>query len=92
MTISQQRKILTRISECETEIEQLKKTRTEIAAKGYTSATVASGGGSKSYTRLDISKITEAIQALTTELKQLRAMLSAGNGQGIWRNVLVVYS
>lgn len=51
---------------------------------------MSSGGGSKSYTRSDISKITEAIQALTTELKQLRAMLSGGGT--LWRNVLVVYS
>ena len=53
----------------------MKKTRQEIAASGYASATMSSGGGSRSYTRNDISKITEAISALTSELKKLRAML-----------------
>lgn len=53
---------------------------------------MSSGGGSKSYTRLDVSKITEAISALTSELKQLRAMLAGGAGQTIWQTVLTVYS
>ena len=69
MTIEQKRKLLKRIAEVERDIDSLKKARTEIAANGYASATLASGGGSKSYTRLDISKITEAISALTSELK-----------------------
>ena len=90
MTTVQKRKTLQRISEVESDLEELKRCRSEIAKKGYASATMSSGGGSKSYTRLDISKITEAIQALTTELKQLRAMLSGGGT--LWRNVLVVYS
>lgn len=51
---------------------------------------MSSGGGSKSYTHSDISKITEAIAALTSELKKLRAMLT-GAGSSIWKNVLVVY-
>lgn len=92
MTLIQKRKILQRISETEAEIAELKQTRAEIARNGFASATAtASGGGSKSYTRLDISKITEAISALTTELKQLRAML--GNGATpLWKTTLVVYS
>lgn len=91
MTISQKRKILQRISETEADIAELKRCRKEIAANGYASATTSSGGGSKSYTRLDLTKITEAISALSTELRQLRAMLGGGN-QGLWHNVLVVYS
>lgn len=90
MTTVQKRKILTRISEVETDIEELKRCRAEIAKNGYASATMSSGGGSKSYTRLDLSKITEAIAALTSELKKLRAMLT-GAGSSIWKNVLVVY-
>ena len=54
MTISQKRKILVRISELESDIDTLKKTRLEIAANGYASATLASSGGSKSYTRLSL--------------------------------------
>lgn len=90
MTTVQKRKILARITEAEADIEELKRCRAEIAKNGYASATMSSGGGSKSYTRLDLSKITEAIAALTSELKKLRAMLT-GAGSSIWKNVLVVY-
>ena len=90
MTTTQKRKILTRIAEVEADIEELKRCRVEIAKNGYASATMSSGGGSRSYTRIDLSKITEAISALTSELKKLRAMLT-GSGSSIWTNVLVVY-
>ena len=91
MTITQKRKILTRIAEVEADIEELKRCRSEIAKKGYASATMTSGGGSTSYTRIDISKITEAISALTSELKKLKAMLRKTGSQSIWQPVLVVY-
>ena len=52
---------------------------------------MSSGGGSKSYTHLDLSKITEAISALNSELKQLKSMLVKIGEQGIWKNVLIVY-
>ena len=68
----------------------MKKARQEVASSGYASATVSSGGGSRSYTRSDISKITEAISALTSEMKKLRALL-AGGSSSIWTPVLVVY-
>lgn len=92
MTITQTRKVLQRIVEVEKDIEELKRCRAEIAKNGYASATMSSGGGSKSYTRLDLSKITEAISALTSELKQLKAMLTGGSQQSLWTNVHVVYS
>ena len=91
MTTSQKRKILTRITEIEAEIEELKRCRVEIAKNGYVSAYISTNGGAKSYTRLDLSKITEAISALTSELKKLRAMLNKVGSQSIWHNVLVVY-
>lgn len=90
MTITQKRKILTRISQVENDIEELKRVRQEVAASGYASATMSSGGGSRSYTRSDISKITEAISAMTSELKKLRALLT-GNSSSLWKNVHVVY-
>ena len=90
MTITQKRKVLQRISDIENDIAELKKARQEVAASGYASATVSSGGGSKSFTRSDISKITEAISALTSEMKKLRALL-AGGSSSIWTSVLVVY-
>ena len=92
MTIEQKRKILQRIVVVENDIEALRNARTEIAQNGYASATLASGGGSRSYTRLDISKLTEAIAALTSELKKLKAMLqSNGGNQELWKNVLIIY-
>ena len=92
MTTVQKRKILIRIQEVENDIDELKRCRVEIAKNGYASATMSSGGGSKSYTRLDLSKITEAISSLTSELKKLRALLKKNLGeQSIWHNVLVVY-
>lgn len=90
MTTTQKRKILTRITEIEADIAELKKARQEVASSGYASATVSSGGGSRSYTRSDISKITEAISALTSEMKKLKALLSGGSSS-IWTNILVVY-
>lgn len=92
MTITQTRKILQRIVDIENDIDELKKARADIAKNGYASATMSSGGGSKSYTRLDLSKITEAISALTSELKQLKSMLMSGSQQTLWKNVHVVYS
>lgn len=91
MTTLQKRKILTRISEVEADIEELKRCRVEIAKNGYASATMSSGGGSKSYTHLDVSKITEAISALTSELKKLKAMLVKVGSQNLWQNVHIVY-
>ena len=92
MTITQTRKILQRIVDIENDIDELKKARADIAKNGYASATMSTGGGSKSYTRLDLSKITEAISALTSELKQLKSMLTSGSQQTLWKNVHVVYS
>lgn len=91
MTTLQKRKVLQRIQEVESDIEELKRCRSEIAKNGYASASMSSGGGAKSYTHLDISKITEAISALTSELKKLKALLRDVGQQGIWKNVLVVY-
>lgn len=80
-----------RIADIERDVAALKKARTEIAASGYASATLASGGGSRSYTRLDLSKITEAISALTSELKKLKAALRTVGQQTLWTNVHVIY-
>ena len=91
MTTVQKRKVLQRMSEVEQDLAELKRCRTEIAKNGYASATMSSGGGSRSYTHLDLSKITEAISALTSELKKLRAMLKNVGSQQLWSNVVVVY-
>lgn len=79
MTVIQKRKILKQIQETESRLEQMKAVRAEIAATGFASATMSSGSGSKSYTRLDLSKITEAIQELTQEIANLRSLLNGGS-------------
>lgn len=61
MTVEQKRKVLRRIVDLEHDISELKRVRMEIASSGYASATLASSGGSKSYTRQSISSVTEAI-------------------------------
>lgn len=75
MTTLQKRKILERLQSLEGDIEALKRCRIEVATGGYASATLSSGGGSKSYTRLDLSKITELIAELQRETRQLRNLL-----------------
>lgn len=79
MNVEKTKKILQRIATLETDIDTLKQVRIEIAASGYASATLGSGGGSKSYTRLDLGKISELINSLTEELKGLRTLLGQQN-------------
>lgn len=92
MTITQQRKILTRITECEKDISELKRVRQEILSSGYASASISSNGGSKSYTRADADKITKAIINLQKELYQLNALLrNAGTDPFEIKKILHVY-
>ena len=79
MTITQKRKLLQRIVDTEKELAQLKEIRLKLASAEYASASMSSGGGSKSYTRADIGKITEAIEALQNELQSNRALLNQTN-------------
>lgn len=83
MTTEQKRKTLARIAECQHEIGELKRVRFELATSGTASATVSGGTGSKSYTRLDLSKINELISALSKELMQLRNLLSGRSANPI---------
>ena len=87
----QKRKILQRIASVETDIEAVRQARSEIASTGYASATIASAGGSKSYTRFDLEKLTDMLSELTYELKSLRALLA---GRSPWQPLTVrtVYS
>ena len=76
MTTTQKRQIIERIAQTESDIATLRRVRIEIAASGFSSATLASGGGSKSYTRHDIDKITSLIYAMEGELRGLRRLLA----------------
>lgn len=88
MTIEQKRKVLARIAECQHEIGELKRVRMELATSGTASATVSGGTGSKSYTRLDLSKINELISALSKELVQLRNLLSGRSANPIGQHYI----
>lgn len=71
----------------------MKKARIEVLSSGYASATLASAGGSKSFTRVDASKITEAIVQLTKELAKLNEMLeNDGTADTMWKRVHVIYN
>ena len=91
MTTLQKRKILKKIQEIELDLDTLQKTRLEIAVNGYASATLASSGGSKSYTRLDLDKITSLIEELSRELKSKRSLLNSESSMTI-STIATIYS
>lgn len=91
MTIIQQRKILEKIVGLEKDIDELKKARNEVALTGYASATLSSSGGSKSYTRLDLDKMTNLINQLKIELAQYRNLLFCGKAKTI-NTIVTIYS
>ncbi len=74
MTIEQKRKVLSTIQRLQRDIETLKDVRVKLASSEYVSASLSSGGGSKSYTRQDIGKLVEAIRQLSKELQLFRNM------------------
>ena len=93
MNVEQKRKILIRIQEVDKELSDLKDVRAQLLANPYQSATISSGGGSRSYTVADSSRLSEAISELTEELKELRSLLGQGDGTGAFkiRQMYTVY-
>ena len=92
MTTSQKKKILIRIQVLERDLETLRQVRMEVASSGYASATLSSGGGSKSYTRSSLSELTKAITEISSELNQYRTMLCNGGTTGcVYKKILHVY-
>lgn len=79
MTVNQQKKILKKIQLLESDIEKLEKVRIDLLSSGYASASMSSGGGSRSYTRMDVDKITNSIQILKSEVKSLKKILNGSN-------------
>lgn len=69
-----------KISALESDIEQLKQARLNIGTSEYASATLASSGGSKSFTRMSLDQLTNLIKELTSELKQYRKLLAGESG------------
>lgn len=92
METTQIRKTLKRIQTCEAEITELKAVRAELAKSEYASATMAYGGGSRSYTRADIGRISDTIKELEREIKSLRKMLASGGASTLWTTTTLVYS
>lgn len=90
MTTAQKRKVLARIAECQHQIGELKRARYELGMASTQSATVSGAQGSKSYTRIDIPKITELINELARELRQLRNLLT--NSPLPMKHIVTVYS
>ena len=93
MTTSQKKKILTHIQTLEKDLETLRQVRMEVASSGYASATLSSGGGSKSYTRSSMSEITRTIAEISRELDQYMKMLYNGGSTSCpYKTILHVYS
>ena len=64
-----------RIAELEGDIETLRRVRMEVASSGFASGTLSTQSGSKSYTRIDLPKLTELIEELTRELEKNQSLL-----------------
>ncbi len=93
MTTSQKKKILIKIQTLEKDLDTLRRVRMEVAASGYASATLSSGGGSKSYTRSSLSELTKAISEISSELNQYKTMLLNGGNTGCpYKTILHVYA
>lgn len=91
MTTATQKKIMTKIFALEQDIEALKQARIEVATTGYSSATLSTSGGSKSYTRIDIDKLSNLISELQRELTQWRNLLVTGDSRHINTTVTVYW-
>lgn len=72
-------------------IEILKKARIDAVANGFSSATISTTGGSKSYTRMNPQQITDVIDDLLREMEQLRGLLATGNARPI-RTIATIYN
>lgn len=91
MDTTRKRKILERIQIIESDINELKRVRMEVGTNGYASATISSSGGSKSYTRVDLDKLTSLIKELQRELEQYRNLLADGQSNPL-RTIVTIYS
>lgn len=63
----------------------------DALANGYASASISSGGGSKSYTRYTPDQFTSLINELLKELRQYKNLLLFGNATP-FRTIPTVWS
>lgn len=71
------------------QIQEIDKVIHEIAVKGVSSAAISAGGGSKSYTRLDIAELKELRAGYADEVSQINRRLAGGTPGGI-RHIMTV--
>jgi hypothetical protein len=90
MNYIKKKKIIERMAEVQESLDVLKQARIDALAKGYASATISSGGGSKSYTRYSPDQFTQVINELLKELSQLRNLLVTGVSSPI-KTIVTVY-
>lgn len=78
MTVYQKKKVLKKIEEIKENIEVLREARLEAMLNGYASASISSGGGSKSYSRFTPEQYSTLIAELERELKQYMSLIVNG--------------
>ena len=76
MTSTVKSRYLERIAQVSGDIETLRRVEMEVAASGTASASLSAGGGSKSYTRLDLPSVHALIRQKEAELAALRSRLA----------------
>lgn len=89
MTSAQKKAVLKEIRRLSDEIERLEANYEVASNAEFSSASVSSGGGSKSYTRADPSKMANAILALEKRRARLYRQLTGMSAIG--RAIYTVY-
>lgn len=85
-------KIVQKISTLDQQIAQLEQVQFDLASNGYSSATISSSGGSRSYTRLDLPKVSTLLNSLKMERRKYQILLSNnGNAEFTIGKVLTIY-
>lgn len=90
MNYIQKKKIIERMAQVQESLDILKQARIDALTNGYASATISSGGGSKSYTRYSPDQFTQVINELLKELSQLRKLLVTGSSSPI-KTIVTLY-
>lgn len=63
--------------------DRLRKAINLLADNPTASASISAGGGSKSYTRVDLPRLSEELRKVEAELAEFRDSVSGGLGFGV---------